>query len=84
VPSPHLATLLRLLQPLRFAVGYRLSFATMLVLVAGWVLTQAPMHCVTEALVAEGVAPKASRRASRADPSESARCARVPHRATVG
>lgn len=56
MPSPHLATLLRLLQPLRFAVGYRRSFATMLVLVAGWVLTQAPLHCVTEALVATDVA----------------------------
>jgi hypothetical protein len=56
VPSPHLATLLRLLQPLRFAVGYRPSFATMLVLVVGWVLTQAPLHCVTEALVATDVA----------------------------
>jgi DDE superfamily endonuclease len=56
VPSPHLATLLRLLQPLRFAVGYRPSFATMRVLVAGWVLTQAPMHCVTEALVVTDVA----------------------------
>lgn len=56
MPNPHLATLLRLLQPLRFAVGYRRSFATMLVLVAGWVLTQAPMHCVTEALVATDVA----------------------------
>jgi hypothetical protein len=56
VPNPHLATLLRLVQPLRFAVGYRPSFATMLVLVAGWVLTQGPMHCVTEALVVTDVA----------------------------
>jgi hypothetical protein len=56
VPSAHLATILRLWQPLRFTVGYRRSFATMLVLVSGWVLTQAPMHCVTDALSVTDVA----------------------------
>ena len=52
MPSPEIATLVRLLPSFRFAIGYRRSFGTMLVLAAGWILTQAPSHGVTEALVA--------------------------------
>lgn len=56
MPSDLLAIFLRILEEVfRPALTCR-SFGNMLVLVVGWVLTQAPLRAVTEALVATGVA----------------------------
>jgi hypothetical protein len=55
VPDQTLATLREALSTFRVAFT-RPGFAKFLVLSAGWILTQGPMHCVTEALVATDVA----------------------------
>jgi hypothetical protein len=55
VPNHALATLLTVLSTFRLAFN-RPAFKKFLVFAAGWILTQGPMHCVTEALVATDVA----------------------------
>jgi hypothetical protein len=52
--DPHLASLLGVLEVFRIALT-RPSFANMLVVACGWILTHGP-HAVTEALVMTGVA----------------------------
>ena len=56
VLNPDLASLLSVLEVFRIALT-RPSFANMLVVACGWLLTQGP-HAVTEALVMMGVAGK--------------------------
>ncbi|MFT3772608.1 MAG: transposase [Minicystis sp.] len=55
VPTPALATLLQVLSTFRLTFT-RPGFAKFLVFAAGWILTQGPLHCMTEALVATDVA----------------------------
>jgi hypothetical protein len=55
VPDPALATLQKVLSTFRLAFT-RPGFAKFLIFAAGWILTQGPLHCVTEALVATDVA----------------------------
>jgi hypothetical protein len=55
MPTDPLATLLDVLSTFR-VVFTRPGFDKFLVIAAGWILTQGPMHCVTEALVATDVA----------------------------
>lgn len=55
VPDQSLATLRKDLSTFRLAFT-RPGFAKFLVFAAGWILTQGPLHCVTEALVATDVA----------------------------
>lgn len=55
MPSDPLATLLDVLSTSR-VVFTRPGFEKFLVIAAGWILTQGPVHCVTEALVATDVA----------------------------
>lgn len=55
MPAPAHATLQKVLSTFRLAFT-RPGFAKFLVFAAGWILTQGPVHCVTEALVATDVA----------------------------
>jgi DDE superfamily endonuclease len=56
MPTAHLASLLRILEEVFASTLTRPSFCNLLVLVVGWVLTQEPLHTVTGALVATGLA----------------------------
>ena len=55
VPDHALATLREVLSTYRLTFGRR-GFAKFLVFAVGWILTQGPTHCVTEALIATDVA----------------------------
>lgn len=56
MPSDLLATFVRVLEGVCRPALTRPSFSNMLVLVVGWIVTQAPLRAVTEVLVATGVA----------------------------
>lgn len=56
MPTAHLASFLRILEEVFAPALTRPSFFNFLVLVVGWVLTQEPLHTVTAALSATGLA----------------------------
>ena len=55
MPAPLLASLLGVWER-RVRPGTRPSFANLFVVITGWVRTVAPVHTITEALLATGVA----------------------------
>jgi hypothetical protein len=56
VSDPLLASLLAIWEAVFAPALTRPSFANLLVVLTGWVLTEAPVHTITEALLATGIA----------------------------
>lgn len=56
MPDPIVASLLTVWEDVFARVLTQPSFANVVVVLAGWVLTDAPVHTITEALLATGVA----------------------------
>lgn len=56
MPDPILASLLAVWEDVFASTMSRQAFANLFVVLTGWVLTDAPVHTITEALLATGVA----------------------------